>query len=84
MKLPDPFLEYPDRDGIPPTALPPQIPTDVDTLKRSWVQLQEDRDSYREKFNDQEPKIQTLTTPLENERTLNNYICTEKRRPWEH
>ena len=29
------ILEIPDGDGVPPTILPPQIPTDVDTLKRS-------------------------------------------------
>ena len=77
------ILEYPDRDGAPPTVLPPQIPTDVDTLKRSWAQLQEERDSYREKFNEQELKIQKLTKQLENERALNDYIRTEKRRPWD-
>ena len=37
------ILEYPDRDGAPPTVLPPQIPTDLDTLKRSWAQLREER-----------------------------------------
>ena len=29
------ILEFPDRDRVPPTVLHPQIPTDVDTLKRS-------------------------------------------------
>ena len=78
------ILESPDGDGAPPTILPPQIPTDVDTLKRSWTQLQEERDYYQEKFNEQEQKIQKLTKQLENERALNDYIRTEKRRPWEH
>ena len=51
------ILECPDKDGVPPTVLPPQIPTDYETLKRSWSQLREERDSYREKFNEQELKI---------------------------
>ena len=46
------ILEFPDEDGVPPTVLPPQIPTDYETLKRSWSQLREERDSYREKFNE--------------------------------
>ena len=77
-------LEVPDKDGVPPTVLHPQIPTDIGTLKRSWAQLQEERDSYRERFNEQEQKIQKLTKQLENERILNDYIRTEKKRPWEH
>ena len=51
------ILEFPDEDEVPPTVLPPQIPADVDTLNRSWAQLQEERDFYREKFNEQERKI---------------------------
>ena len=78
------ILESPDKDGVPPTVLPPQIPTDFDTMKRSWAQLKEERDFYREKFNEQERKIHKLTKQLEEERVLNDYIRTEKRRPWEH
>ena len=33
------ILECPDKDGVTPTVLPPQIPTDYETLKRSWSQL---------------------------------------------
>ena len=78
------FTESPDEDGVPPTVLPPQISTDVDTLKRSWAQLQEERDFYREKFNEQERKIQRLTRQLENERILNDYVRTDKKSSWEH
>ena len=77
-------LEVADKDGVPPTILHPHTPTDVGTLKRSWAQLQEEQDSYRERFNEQEQKIQKLTKQLENERILNDYIHTEKKRPWEH
>ena len=73
------ILECPDKDGV----LPPQIPTDYETLKRSWSQLQEELDSYREKSKEQESKIPKLTKQLENERALNAYIRTEKKRPWD-
>ena len=59
------------------------MPTDIGALKKSWMQLREERDSYREKFNEQEQKIQRLTRQLENERILNDYIRTDKKRPWE-
>ena len=77
-------LEVADKDEVPPTILHPHMPTEIGTLKRSWMQLQEERDSYRESFNEQEQKIQKLTKQLENERILNDYVCTEKKRPWKH
>ena len=49
---------------------------------RGWAQLQEERDSYQERFNEQEQKIQKLTKQLENERILNDYVRTDKKRPW--
>ena len=77
-------LEVANEEGVPPTILQPYMPTDIGTLKRSWMQLREERDSYRERFNKQEQKIQKiqkLTKQLENERILNDYVRTEKKRP---
>ena len=45
-------LEVADKDGVPQTILHPHTPTDVGTLKRSCMQLRDERDSYREKFNE--------------------------------
>ena len=78
------IVESPDEEGVPPTILNPYMPTDIGALKRSWMQLREERDTYREKYHGQEQKIQKLTRKLENERILNDYVCTEKKRPWEH
>ena len=77
-------LEVANEEGILPTILHPYMPTDIGALKRSWMQLREERDSYREKFNEKEQKIQRLTRQLETERILNDYVCTDKKRPWEH
>ena len=63
-------LEVANKEGVPPTILQPHMPTDIGTLKRSWMQLREERDSYRERFNEQEQKIQKLTRQLENEQIL--------------
>ena len=49
-------LEVANEEGVLPTILHPCMPADIGTLKRSWMQLQEERDSYRERFNEQEQK----------------------------
>ena len=70
-------------EGVPPTILHPYIPTDIGELKRSWMQLREERDTYREKYHEQERKILKLTRQLENEQILNDYVNTNGKRPWE-
>ena len=78
------IVEVANEEGVLPTILHPYMPTDIGALKRSWMQLREERDAYREKFNEQEQKIQKLTRQLENEQILNDYVRTDKKRPWEH
>ena len=78
------LVEIANEEGVLPTTLHPYMPTDIGALKRTWMQLRDERDSYREKFNKQEQKIQKLTKHLENEWILNDYVCTEKKRLWEH
>ena len=51
------ILEVANEEGVLPTILHPYMPTDIGALKRSWMQLSEERDSYRERFNEQEQKI---------------------------
>ena len=71
-----------NEEGVPYTVLYPYMPTDLGELKRSWIQLKEDRDTYREKYHEQERKILKLTRQLENERTINDYVITKGKRPW--
>ena len=78
------IVEVADEEGVPPTILHPYMPTDIGALKRSWMQLREDWDTYKENYHEQERKIQKLTRQLENERILNDYVRTDKKRPWEH
>ncbi|CAI8613946.1 unnamed protein product [Vicia faba] len=68
---------------LTPTILHPHMPTDIGALKRSWMQLREERDTYREKYHEQERKILKLTRQLENEKVLNDYVSTGGKRPWE-
>ena len=78
------IVEVTDEEGVPPTILHPYMPTDTGALKRSWMQLREEWDTYQEKYHEQEQKIQKLTRQLENERILNDHVRTDKKRTWEH
>ena len=78
------IVEVADEEGVRPTILHPYMPTDIGALKKSWMQLREERDTYREKYHEQERKIQKLTRQLENKQILNDYVRTDKKIPWEH
>ena len=77
------IVESADEEGVPPTILHPYMPTDICALKRSLIQLREERDTYREKYHEQKWKILKLTRQLENEKLLNEYVSTNEKRPWE-
>ena len=48
------IVEVANEEGVLPTILHPYMPTDIGALKRSCMQLREERDAYREKFNEKE------------------------------
>ena len=48
------IVEPTTEEGIPYTVLYPYTPTDLAELKRSWIQLRNERDTYREKYHEQE------------------------------
>ena len=75
--------EHTNEEGVPYTVLQPYMPTELGALKRSWIQLKEKRDTYREKYHEQERKMLRLTRQLENERTVNDYVSTKGKRPWD-
>ena len=77
------MVEVADEEGVPPTILHPYMPTDIGALKRSWMHLREERDTYQENYHEQEQKIQKLTRQLEKEQIINDYVSTKGKRPWE-
>ena len=77
------IVEHTNEKGVPYTVLYPYMPTDLGALKRSWIQLKEERDTYREKYQEQERKILKLTRQVENERTINDYVSMNGKRPWD-
>ena len=69
--------------GIPYTVLHPDMPTDLEELQRSWIQLKKERDTYRDQFYVQERKVLELTKQLHEEKGLNVYLGTKRKHPWE-
>ncbi|CAL5200750.1 unnamed protein product [Lathyrus oleraceus] len=61
----------------------PDMPTDVEELKRSWTQLREERDTFEAQFNAERKKVLELTSQLNEERRLNAYLRPKRSRPWE-
>ncbi|CAI8599706.1 unnamed protein product [Vicia faba] len=80
---PSVIVEPTNEEDVPYTVLYPYMPTDLRALKRSWIQLKEERNTIREKYYEQERKILKLTRQLEEVRTINEYISTKGKRPWD-
>ena len=59
--------------------LHPDMPTNFEELKKSWIQLKEERDTFEAQFYESEKKVLELTKELHEERNLN----TKRKRPWE-
>ena len=77
------IVEPTTEEGIPYTVLYPYMPTDLGELQRSWILLKNERDTYREQYQERERKILKLTRQLEEERVINDYISTKRKRPWD-
>ena len=75
------IVEPTTEDGIPYTVLYPYMPIYLGELQRSWIQLRNERDTYREQFHEQERKVLKRTRQLEEERVLNDYISIKRKRP---
>ena len=61
------IVEPTNEEGIPYTVLYPYMPTDPGELQRSWIQLRNERDTYRGQFHEQERKVLKLTRQFEEE-----------------
>ena len=68
---------------VPYTVLHLDMPTDLEELQRSWIQLKKERDTCRDHFYAHERKVLELTKQLHEERGLNVYLDTKRKRPGE-
>ena len=46
------IVEPTNEEGVPYKVLYPYMATDPGALQRSWIQLKEERDTYREKYHE--------------------------------
>ena len=65
------------------TILHPDMPTDLEELQKSRIQLKEEQDTFETQFYASEKKVLELTKKLHEEQSLNAYINTKKKRLWE-
>ncbi|KAI5422598.1 hypothetical protein KIW84_045872 [Lathyrus oleraceus] len=79
-----PLIVEPKVEGDTPQIIPyPDMPTNVEELKKSWIQLREERDTFEAQFCDERKKVLELTSQLKEERGLNAYLRLKRSRPWE-
>ena len=76
-----PIVVEPVAEGdIPYTILHPNMSIDLEELKRSWIQLKEERDTFEAQFYASEKKVLELTRKLHEERSLHAYIAPKMMR----
>ena len=70
--MPDPatlpiIMEPIAETDVPHTILHPDMPTTLEELQRSWIQLKEERDTFETQFYAREKKVLELTRQLHEE-----------------
>ncbi|XP_058758835.1 uncharacterized protein LOC131632081 [Vicia villosa] len=79
-----PVIIEPEFEGdVPQVILHPDMPTNLEELQKSWIQLKEDRDTFETQFYANEKKVLEITKRLHEEQSINAYVGTKRRRPWE-
>ena len=58
------------------TILHSYMPTNLEELQKSWIQLKEEHDTFETQFYASEKKVLELTKKLHEEQSLNAYIST--------
>ena len=76
-----PVIKEPVMEGeVPYTLLHPDMPTSLEELQKSWIQLKEERNTFEASFYASEKKVLELTRRLHEEETLNTYIAPKRMR----
>ena len=71
------------KGDVPYTILYPDMPTTLEELQRSWIQLKGERDTFETQFYTSEKKVLELVRRLHEEWSLNAYIAPKRPRSWE-
>ena len=63
---------------VPYTLLHPNMPTSLEELQKSWIQLKEELNTFEANLYASEKKVLELTRRLREEETLNTYIAPKR------
>ena len=78
-----PIIMEPISQGDAPyTILNPGMPTTLEELQSSWIQIKGERDTFEAQFYSSEKKLLELIRQLHEERNLNAYIIPKRKHPW--
>ena len=77
------IMELVVEGDIPHTIFHLDMPTDLEELHKYWIQLKEERDTFETYFYASENKVLELTKQLHEEQSLNAYVNTKSKLPWE-
>ena len=77
------IIELEFEGDVPQVILHPDMPTDLEELQKSQIQMKEERDTFETQFYASEKKVLELTKRLHEEQSINAYVGTKRRRPWE-
>ena len=76
-----PVIMEPVVEGdVPYTVLHPDMPTSLEDLQKAWVQLKEERDTFKAQYYASEKTVLELTKLLHEEKNLNAYIAPKRMR----
>ena len=76
-----PLIKEPVMEGeVPYTLINPDMPTSLEELQKSWIQLKEEQNTFEASFYASEKKVLELTRRLHEEETLNTYIAPKRMR----
>src|SRR4051812_24581758 len=79
-----PMTIEPEVEGYEPQViLHPDMPTDLEELQKSWVQLKEERDTFKAHCQGYERRILELTGQLQEEQQINTFLGAKRKRPRE-
>ena len=79
-----PVIMEPIAEGDTPyIVFHPDMPADLEELRKSWIQLKEEQDTFETQFYASEKKVLELTRLLHKEKSINAYIAPKRMHPWE-
>ncbi|XP_058777154.1 uncharacterized protein LOC131651509 [Vicia villosa] len=70
-------------EKVPQVISHPDMPTDIEELKRSWIQIKEERNTFEALFHAKENKVLELTRQLQDKQKVNTYLGAKRKRPWD-